>query len=133
MRTTLLLVTLVALTLPLTASALTLAPAPPSANATVNVVATCGVACTFDPPLVAIKPGDTVVWRIANICHSVTAGLTTETEGIEGVIPGANAFDSGALCAGTYSRTFSEAGAFLYYCNVGFHRLLGMHGAVVVA
>lgn len=136
---TLLAAALLATALPLTTGAFG-GPGPaavgPMAQATVTVVASCGgVQCAFDPPVVQVAPGDTVVWSFANACHSVTAGALTEAEAAEGAFPGFNAFDSGQVCANegrTFQHTFGESGLFPYYCATGFHRVIGMHGAVRV-
>lgn len=137
---TLLAATLLALALPLTAGAFALpapAPATPAPGpAAVTVVASCGpAACLFEPALLQVPAGTTVVWTFVNACHTVTSGLTTETEPAEGALPGFSTLGSGKICvedARTFQHTFGETGAFPYYCETGFHRLLGMHGAVVV-
>jgi plastocyanin len=122
-----------ALAIPLTASAFV--PLTPAEEAVVVRAQCTGATCTFDPAVVTIAPGETVQWRIVNICHSATAGLDSATESVEGNVAGMNAFDSGELCGTgtTYSHTFAAAGAYPYYCNVGLHRVVGMRGVVVVA
>jgi plastocyanin len=141
MRRALLTLALSLFLVPFSASALAPLAVPgeaaPGAHATVTIVASCGgpgPACTFTPAVATIKPGDTVVWRIANLCHSVTAGLDNDAEAAEFLVPGFNAFDSGMRCSGTtFSHTFDQAGVAKYYCNVGLHRAVGMQGLVVVA
>lgn len=70
----------------------------------------------FDPPLLTIAPGDTVVW--------------TNVEGFHDVVAGDGSF-AGPFGAGwTYSRTFGETGTFDYYCSP--HLSFGMAGTIIV-
>ena len=70
----------------------------------------------FDPPVLTIAPGDTVVW--------------TNVEGFHDVVAGDGSF-AGPLGAGwTYSRTFGEVGTFDYYCSP--HLSFGMAGTIIV-
>ncbi|MCH8850365.1 MAG: hypothetical protein IIC89_06015, partial [Chloroflexi bacterium] len=74
---------------------------------------------SFDPPIVVIHEGETVVWvnETANGWHDVQS---YEDE-----------FSSDMMVwGGTFVRTFDESGVFGYYC--GPHVFDGMQGAVVV-
>lgn len=140
MRRALLTLALALSLVPFSASALAPLALPgdaaPGAHATVTITAACagpGPACTFSPAVATVKPGDTVVWVFANVCHSATAGLDNDAEAAEFLVPGFNDFDSGMRCGGTFSHTFQQAGVAKYYCNVGLHRAAGMQGLVVVA
>lgn len=114
--------------------------AAPQANAThhVHMMSVAGgAAFQYDPAVLQVAAGDTVVFHSHDAIHTATSGLLTETEVAEAVAPGElrlNAFDTGSLASGaSRSVTIGSSGAYLYYCNVGFHRLLGMHGLIVAA
>lgn len=121
------------------ALAMPLAGAPgPGADAVHHVhMLAMGNVFVFDPPIVLAAAGDTVVFHSHDILHTATAGLTLETEGAEAAAPASlhlNAFDTGTLPGGSTSVvSVPEQGAFPYYCKVGFHRLLGMHGVIVAS
>ncbi len=73
----------------------------------------------FDPPVVVIHEGDTVLWV------NETAGGWHDVQSFEGE------FSSERMDFGdTFVRTFDEAGVFGYYCTP--HVVDGMQGAVVV-
>ncbi len=73
----------------------------------------------YDPPVVVIHEGDTVVW----VNESV--GGWHDVQSYEGE------FSSEQMELGdTFVRTFSEAGVYGYYCTP--HVIDGMQGAVVV-
>lgn len=114
-------------------------PGAPQASAThhVHMLAVAGSAFQYDPPLLQVAVGDTVSFHSHDILHSATSGATLESEPVEGAVPAAlhlNAFDTGPT-PGQTSRSVvvGSAGAFAYYCTVGFHRLFGMHGLVVAS
>jgi plastocyanin len=70
----------------------------------------------FDPPVLNIAPGDTVIW--------------TNVEGFHDVVAGDGSF-AGPFGAGwTYSRTFGEVGTVDYYCSP--HLSFGMAGTIIV-
>lgn len=139
MRSSLLLLLAAALAAPVAVGAVGLVPAGPSANAVAVDMQCVGLSCVFNPPVVAIRAGDTVTWRAVNVCHTATSGAAPQAESAEAAAPAAlnlNAFDSGQRCAdgvATFSHTFGQSGVYKYYCAVGFHALGGMQGAVVVA
>jgi plastocyanin len=116
-------------------------PGPGAQAEDATVTASClldlNLVCTFDPPLLQVAPGTTVTWVVENACHTFTAGISAETELAEQLAFGVgnlNAFGSGQTCAGgSFSHTFANAGAYKYYCAVGFHRFLGMQGVVLVS
>lgn len=130
-----LMLTIAALTTPLAAA---LGPVEaPQANAThhVHMMVVGGAVFQYDPPVLQTAVGDTVVFHSHDIQHTATSGLLTETEPAETLAPGAlnlNAFDTGAVAGGASSSvTIGGSGAYPYYCAIGFHRLLGMHGLIV--
>lgn len=90
----------------------------------------------FDPPVVQARPGDVIAFHSHDLQHTATSGLATETEPAEGAAPAdlqLNAFNTGTILGGTTaSVTLQAPGAYPYYCAVGFHRLLFMHGAILV-
>jgi nitrite reductase (NO-forming) len=67
----------------------------------------------FDPPLLQIPVGTTVLWTNHDtIAHTVTSGYS---DGLAGTPDGK--FDSGYIDAGaTFTFTFEEAGGYSYYC-----------------
>jgi plastocyanin len=62
---------------------------------------------TFEPGVVTVKPGTTVMWNNADAsAHTVTSRE-----------PGV--FDSGVMGPGEeYGFTFGETGEFVYYCKI---------------
>ena len=87
----------------------------------------------FLPPVIRIRPGDTVVWRNPNLTtHTVTCDpASAKTAGAVALPPGAAPFDSGPLEQGeTFSVTFSAKGAYRYVCR--YHSAMGMVGTVIV-
>jgi len=73
------------------------------------------------PPVLFIRPGDTVVWR----------GMRThETALIEGMGPADATAWRSELDADGFSVTLNEEGAYIYTCDI--HMSLGMVGAIVV-
>lgn len=74
----------------------------------------------FEPMVIQIEPGDTVVWRNMS---------THNTESLEGMIPeGAEPWKS--PLSENYRHTFEEEGVYIYVCTP--HVSMGMGGAVVV-
>jgi plastocyanin len=73
-----------------------------------------------------VNVGDTVTWNVSAGFHTVT-----ECDESFATCPPAGGFDSGQLeVGGTFSRTFTAAGTFEYYC--AFHPT-EMRGRVVVS
>ena len=100
---------------------LLLAAAPLSA-ATIQVQVGAG-GLKFTPQTVNIQIGDTVQWNWASSDHSSTSGVPGAPDGI---------WDSGIQIRGTtFSRVFSDAGTFPYYCTP-HGSCCGMVGSVVV-
>jgi plastocyanin len=80
----------------------------PATATTFNVTVGPNGNLVFDPASVTIHPGDQVKWIWASDFHSTKSGS-----------PGlpTNLWDSGILNQGaTFTRTFSSAGTFPYYC-----------------
>lgn len=76
-------------------------PPPPNGAVSVDVVNR-----SYSPASISIDPGTTVIWgNIDDRPHTVTARNGSFDSGI---------FDTG----GSYSRTFSEAGTFEYFCTL---------------
>jgi plastocyanin len=74
----------------------------------------------FDPPVLEIRPGDTVVWRNTGGSHNVNAD-----NGSFGNLVSASSW--------TYEHTFDSAGDFRYYCEPhGGPNGIGMAGVVRV-
>jgi plastocyanin len=86
---------------------------------TVHTVTVGQTNLPFDPELLTINPGDTVVWMWVGGPHSVrSAGL-----GQDGLplCTSDGRFDSGAQSSGTFSFTFSTPGRYGYHCGVAGH------------
>ena len=77
----------------------------------------------FDPPDVTISAGETVAWvNDGSLPHTSTSGTGCTADGT---------WNSGTLGNGeSWSRTFTEAGTYPYYCT--FHCAMGMTGTVTV-
>ncbi len=77
----------------------------------------------FTPQAVTIQVGDTVQWNWAGNFHSSTSGIPGAPDGL---------WDSGVLNNGaTFSQTFTDAGAFNYFCSP-HGSCCGMVGLVTV-
>lgn len=78
--------------------------------------------------ITSVPVGATVQWRFVQGTHSSTEGTDTPLDAVLG-----SEWDSGVLAAGspppTFEHTFTDAGAFAYYCSV--HP--AMRGVIVVA
>ncbi len=80
----------------------------------------------FNPPNVAINPGDTVIWtNEGSMTHTVTSGQDCTPDG---------EWDSGVLSPGeSFSLVFEETGTFPYLCDVDLHcELFNMAGTIEV-
>src|SRR4029079_2457052 len=87
----------------------------------------------FDPPVVTIRPGDTVLWKNEDrAVHSVVGDpfLALHRIDIEPPSP-PEPFHSEDLQAGhSFSRTFTLEGVYRYVCL--HHEEQGMNGTVIV-
>jgi plastocyanin len=102
-------------------------PTPPPAAATVLV----GQAnLPFDPEVVEIDPGETVLWRWTAGPHSVRSAFPG-SPGVPNCNPN-GLFDSGIKSAGTFSFTFTAAGTYEYHCAVPGHCENFESGIVIV-
>lgn len=101
---------------------LLLAPALPAGAATHFVQQ---VDMTFSPDVITINVGDTVTWQWSSFSHTVTSGTG-------GAAPGAGSLFDAPLNSfnPTFSRTFTTAGTFPYFCRP--HEIMGMTGTVIV-
>jgi Plastocyanin len=93
-------------------------PPPPPSSLTVVV----GPGMTFTPSELTIKVGDTVQWQFRST-HTSTSDDRT----------GSEAWDSGIMSSGTFSRRFTHAGTYSYYCSL--HSVPGgtsMNGVIIV-
>ena len=77
-----------------------------------------GAGFTFNPPVINVKVGDTIVWNNAGGTHTVTG-------------TGAEPMCGSGIISVSCSHTFMNAGSFAYQCN--FHVSFGMTGLVNVA
>ncbi len=77
----------------------------------------------FNPPLLTINVGDTVVWRNNSFLqHTVTSGNSCSPNSI---------FNSGVMDPDVvFSYTFNATGSFPYFCIL--HCLAGMRGTITV-
>jgi uncharacterized protein (TIGR03118 family) len=76
----------------------------------------------FSPQNVTIVVGDTVTWtNTGSFTHTTTSGTTTG-----GVRHPDGLWDSGSVLPGqTYSRVFTQAGTFPYYCTPHYTSMTG--------
>ncbi len=103
---------------------LLLALCPRPAHATTFFVTVGNGGFRFSPSSVAIQVGDTVEWTWSFSGHTSTSGTPGSPNGL---------WDSGFLNQGdTFSRTFTIAGSFPYYCTA-HGQCCGMVGTVTVA
>lgn len=79
----------------------------------------------FEPQIITIRAGDTVEWRN-------TGGISHSVEFLGGQGPEAVSLSSSHLMipGGSYMRTFTAPGTYLYGCR--FHLINGMAGKIVV-
>jgi plastocyanin len=90
----------------------------PAAFAATTNVNVGGATFTFNPAIITIHVGDTIVWTNQGGFHTVTG-------------TGAEPMCGSGTLAGSCSHTFLNAGSFAYQCN--FHVFFGMTGLVNVA
>jgi plastocyanin len=102
-------------------------PTPPSVQHEVKV----GQAnLPFDPEVIEINPGETVVWTWVGGTHSVRSAQPG-SPGLPNCTPDGR-FDSGAKSSGTFSYTFTAPGSYEYHCGVGSHCQSFESGIVIV-
>jgi plastocyanin len=81
---------------------------------------------TFSPANLSIGVNDTVTWtNHSGGTHTSTSGASCTASGLwnSGSLSGAN---------GSFSRTFSNAGSFPYFCSFSTHCSFGMVGSITV-
>ncbi len=108
-----------------------------AANATVNISDYHFVDAASGTSLTTINVGDTVTWDLTQGSHSTTSGTCTSGGGGGGCNYGCSPgtctpngdWDSGVLSSGSYSRTFTTAGTYHYFCSV---HGTAMEGQVIV-
>lgn len=88
-------------------------------------------------PTITAEVGDKIIFDVKNTGKSFHAfGVTIETEGFAGIIPGSNvASGSNPLKPGESGQSNfipSKEGIYYYICTVPGHRLQGMVGQIVV-
>ena len=76
---------------------------------------------TFDPTSASISGGGTVTWQWAGAEQHNVTWVTQSGTG-----------DSPTQVTGTYTRNFSTAGSYDYYCTLHGTATSGMRGSVVV-
>ena len=88
-------------------------------------------------PTIHVNVGDKIAFSVENGGRSFHAfGVTKDTEGIGGIIPGSevaspnNPMTSGD--SGTAEFVAGEEGTYYYICTVAGHRELGMVGEIIV-
>ncbi|HEX2168243.1 MAG TPA: plastocyanin/azurin family copper-binding protein [Longimicrobiales bacterium] len=89
---------------------------------------------TFAPAAAQARVGQTVVWvNTSSMPHTVTADPSLAGNAASVSLPeGAEPFASPLVDAGgSYSRTFTVAGTYRYFCQP--HEGAGMIGTIVVA
>jgi plastocyanin len=89
---------------------------------------------TFDPKMITVEPGGTVVWKNASdMTHSVTDDPSLAASAQDAALPpGAEKFNSGFIAPGKdFSHTFKVPGTYRYFCIP--HEEAGMVGTVVVS
>lgn len=76
---------------------------------------------TFDPASASVKAGGTVTWQwVGSAQHNVTWVNPSGTS------------DSPTQATGTYTRNFSGAGRYDYFCSLHGTATSGMRGSVAV-
>jgi plastocyanin len=106
-----------------------------AANASVSSVEVkmLDMPATFQPAVVTIKVGETIVWKnVGTSVHDVSndPAKVINPDDVS-IPPGSKPFDSGYIQPGsTYTHTFSVTGKYKYACTP--HESSGMTGEVVV-
>jgi len=97
------------------------------------VVDMTGSLLVFEPAVIEIKAGQTVVWKNSSReVHTVTADPSQATNPEDVELPhGAQRFDSGFLNpTQNYEHTFSKPGTYRYVCTL--HEVQRMIGQIIV-
>lgn len=90
-----------------------------SPGGTVHVVKVGQANLPFDPEVLEINPGDTVMWMWVAGPHSVRSATLNEIG--QPSCTASGLFDSGQRSSGTFSHTFDTPGRYGYHCGVGGH------------
>ena len=97
------------------------------------VVDMTGSLLVFEPAIIEVKAGQTVVWKNSSReVHTVTAdpGQATNAQDVE-LPKGAHRFDSGYLNPSqSYEHTFRTPGTYRYVCTL--HEVQRMIGQIIV-
>ena len=93
--------------------------ATPSPGGTTHVIKVGQAVLPFDPEVVEINPGDTVVWMWVGGTHSVRSATLNEIG--QPSCTASGLFDSGERSSGTFSHTFNTPGRFGFHCGVAGH------------
>jgi plastocyanin len=86
---------------------------------TVHVIKVGQPTLPFDPEVLEIDPGDTIMWMWVEGTHSVRSAALNATNQ-----PSCNPnglFDSGVKSSGTFSYTFTMPGRYGFHCGVAGH------------
>lgn len=90
-----------------------------SPRGTVHTVKVGQPALPFDPEVLEINPGDTVVWMWVEGTHSVRSAALNAIDQPSCTPNGL--FDSGVQSSGTFSYTFNTPGRYGFHCGVAGH------------
>jgi plastocyanin len=69
-------------------------------------------------PTTSIAVGDTVTWRWTAGTHTVTHGASPTVDATVGGAVDRGIRSAGAVPPTTFTHTFEEAGAYVYYCKL---------------
>ena len=97
------------------------------------VVDMTGSLLVFEPAIIEVKAGQTVVWKNSSReVHTVTADPGQATNAQDVALPkGAQKFDSGYLNPSqSYEHTFRTPGTYQYVCTL--HEVQRMIGQIIV-
>ena len=92
-------------------------PSPPSGPAAASVSA---VDFRFSPSSTQVSVGSQVVWtNTGQSVHTVTSDAGQWDSGlISAPGSGGDPYGEGGSTGGSYSRTFTQAGTFMYHCSI---------------
>lgn len=93
--------------------------ATPTPGGAMHVVKVGQPVLPFDPEVLEINPGDTVVWTWVQGSHSVRAAALNAINQPSCTATGL--FDSGVRSSGTFSYTFTTPGRYGFHCGVAGH------------
>lgn len=104
-------------------------PPPPTSERTVTIVPGAAVLCEkgFDPPVVTIKVGMTVVWvNEDRETHTLVSSDGSDPCRPTDLPPEDRVIDGGQLpYLKRYRQTFLEPGEYPYTCHLPFHQMTG--------